>query len=142
MAGLRRKSRILALQALYEIDSSYHSVDNIIANIRKETGMKEDSLGFTRELISGVIENRDKIDEAIRKYAPLFPLEQIASVDRNILRIAIFEILFNNKTPVKVAVNEAVELAKGFGGDTSPKFVNGVLGSIISSKNPDSPATE
>lgn len=137
MAGLRRKSRILALQALYEIDSSSHTVDNIIVHIRKETGIEEEALGFTRELISGVINNRDKIDEAIRRFAPLFPIEQIAAVDRNILRIAIFEILFNNKTPVKVAVNEAVELAKGFGGDTSPKFVNGVLGSIISSKEPD-----
>ena len=134
MAGLRRKSRVLALQSLYEIDNSSHSVDSIISNIREETGMEEESLRFTRELITGVIENRDKIDVAIRKYAPLFPIEQIAAVDRNILRIAIFEILFNNKTPVKVAVNEAVELAKSFGGDTSPKFVNGVLGSIISSK--------
>jgi transcription antitermination protein NusB len=134
MAGLRRRSRILALQSLYEIDSSSHSVDTIIANVKKETGMTDEELVFTRELIAGVIENRDKIDGAIRKYAPLFPLEQIAAVDRNILRIAIFEILFNNKTPEKVAVNEAVELAKGFGGDASPKFVNGVLGSIISSK--------
>jgi N utilization substance protein B len=136
MAGLRRKSRILALQALYEIDNTSHDADVIIANAKKEAGLSDEALVFTRELVSGVTQNKEGIDNAIRRYAPLFPLEQIAAVDRNILRIAIFEILFNNKTPVKVAVNEAVELAKGFGGDTSPKFVNGVLGSIISSKEP------
>jgi transcription antitermination protein NusB len=134
MAGLRRQSRIIALQALYEIDSSSHNADTVISSAKKESGLSDEALSFTKELVSGVIENRESIDKAIHKYAPLFPIEQIAAVDRNILRIAIFEILFNNKTPVKVAVNEAVELAKGFGGDNSPKFINGVLGSVISGK--------
>jgi len=135
MSGLRRKSRIFALQALYEIDSSAHSTENVINHLAKETGLTEEATAFSRELVSGVIKHKNNIDAAIRKHAPLFPIKQIATVDRNILRIAIFEILFNNKIPVKVAVNEAVELAKAFGGDNSPKFVNGVLGSVIANNN-------
>jgi len=126
MSGLRRKSRIFALQALYEIDSSAHSTENVIDHLAKETGLTEEATAFSRELVSGVIKHKNNIDAAICKHAPLFPIKQIATVDRNILRIAIFEI---------VAVNEAVELAKAFGGDNSPKFVNGVLGSVIANNN-------
>ncbi len=85
---------------------------------------------FVRELVSGVIQNKEKIDLNIQNFAPAWPIEQIPVVDRNILRLAIFEILLDNKVPVKVAINEAVELAKTFGGDNSSRFVNGVLGSV------------
>ena len=87
------------------------------------------------KLVSGVVQHKEKIDLNIQKFAPAWPIEQISVVDRNILRLAIFEILLDNKVPVKVAINEAVELAKVFGGDNSPRFVNGVLGSISSLTN-------
>jgi N utilization substance protein B len=135
MSGLRRKSRMLALQALYEIDSSSHSTDSVLDHLLQETRLNIEVRGFAEELVRGVINNAEGIDTAMCKHAPLCAIKQIASVDRNIRRIAIFEILFNNKIPVKVAVNEAVELAKSFGGDNSPKFINGVLGSVISNMN-------
>ncbi len=131
MVGLRRKSRIFALQALYEIDVSGHEIENIFSHLASEHTPKSEVIAFSTYIVNGVVKNRQKIDAAIQEFAPLFPTKQIAIIDRNILRIAIFEILFDNKVPVKVAVNEAIELAKSFGGDTSPKFINGVLGSII-----------
>lgn len=134
MTGLRRKSRTVVLQALYEIDSAAHDPDNVLDRLIKDKELTEDAVKFAKELTSGVLNNKTSIDSAIKEFAPLFPIEQIASIDRNLLRIAIFEILFDNKVPVKVAVNEAIELAKSFGSDTSPKFVNGVLGSIITNR--------
>ena len=95
-----------------------------------EGDLSDENNTFVRELVGGVVRNRDEIDRSIEKFAPAWPVEQIAMVDRNILRLAIFEILFDNKVPVKVAVSEAVELAKSFGSENSSKFVNGVLGSI------------
>jgi N utilization substance protein B len=92
--------------------------------------LSEQNVAFVRELVAGVVRHRDKIDDNIQQFAPAWPLEQLAMIDRNILRLAIFEILFDNKVPVKVAVSEAVELAKTFGSESSPKFVNGVLGSV------------
>jgi N utilization substance protein B len=80
--------------------------------------------------VGGTIRHRDEIDRYVQKFAPAWPVEQIAMIDRNILRLAIFEILFDNEVPVKVAVSEAVELAKTFGSESSAKFVNGVLGSV------------
>ena len=85
---------------------------------------------YADELVKGVIGNKDLIDSSIRKYAPNWPVEQLSAVDRNILRLAIFEILIDNKVPLKAAINEAVELAKIFGSYNSSKFINGVLGSI------------
>jgi N utilization substance protein B len=77
-----------------------------------------------------VQDNREKIDDTIRQTAPAWPLDQVAAVDRNILRLAIYEILIDNRVPMRAAINEAVELAKEFGGENSPKFINGVLGSV------------
>ena len=130
MAGARRKARALALQALYEIDSAGHAVEEVLTRFLDEESLTEENANFARELVRGVIQNRRKIDENIQKFAPAWPIEQIPVVDRNILRLAIFEILLDNKVPVKVAINEAVELAKTFGSDNSAKFVNGVLGSV------------
>ena len=130
MKGERRRARALALQVLYEVDSVGHEVEGVATRLLEKQGLSGENASFTRELVSGVIRNKETIDLNIRNLAPAWPIEQIAVVDRNILRLAIFEILLDNKVPVKVAINEAVELAKKFGSDNSPKFVNGVLGSV------------
>jgi len=130
MAGARRKARVLALQALYEIDSAGHKMKGVVTQLMADGRLSEENSTFVRELVSGVIQNKEKIDLNIQNFAPAWPIEQIPVVDRNILRLAIFEILHDNKVPVKVAINEAVELAKAFGSDNSSRFVNGVLGSV------------
>jgi N utilization substance protein B len=128
--GIRRKARIVALQVLFEVDLAGHDADEALAWRVDEAALPREGEDFARELIRGVLTNRDKIDSIIQAWAPAWPVPQIAIIDRNILRLALFEILLNNKVPVKAAINEAVELAKTFGGDNSPKFVNGVLGSV------------
>ena len=130
MVGARRRARILAFQALYEIDTVGHKAEGVVTRLLAEARLSEENAAFTRELVSGVVQNKEKIDRNIRSFAPAWPIEQIPAVDKNILRLAIFEILLDNKVPVKVAINEAVELAKTFGSESSPKFVNGVLGSV------------
>ena len=130
MTGTRHKARTIALQALYEVDSAARSPGTVAERLLSETNLSEENKEFVRFLVSGTIKNKEEIDGNIRKFATAWPVDQIAIVDRNILRLAIFEILFDNKVPVKVAVNEAVELAKTFGSDSSSKFVNGVLGAV------------
>jgi N utilization substance protein B len=130
MVGKRRKVRMLAVQALYEADSAGHEAEKVLDRSLSEEELSEDNVNFARDLVKGVVQNKEKIDEHIRRFAPAWPVAQIPVIDRNILRLAIFEILLDNKVPVKVAINEAVELAKLFGSDSSPKFVNGVLGSV------------
>jgi N utilization substance protein B len=102
----------------------------VLPPLLKGQGFSPEAEAFTAELVAEALRHRQDSDEKIRKYAPQWPLEQIPVIDRNILRLAIFEILHDNRVPVKVAINEAVELAKRFGGDNSAKFVNGVLRSI------------
>jgi N utilization substance protein B len=128
--GTRRKARVKALQALFEIDSVGHDVVEVLGRQAEEDPLEEESAIFMKELVEGVLSNKGEIDSVIEIYAPAWPVAQMALIDRNILRLAIFEILFNNKVPVKVAINEAVELAKMFGGDNTPKFINGVLGTV------------
>lgn len=130
MAGKRRKARVLALQALFELDTVGHSPEQTLARLAEERPVLDETLKFAAELTEGVLQNRQSIDEMIRYTAPAWPLDQIAATDRNILRLAIYEVVIDNKVPMRAAINEAVELAKEFGGETSPKFVNGVLGSI------------
>ena len=130
MVWLRRKARGLALQALYEIDSAGHSAAEVLKRLLGEEKLSEENAAFVHELVNGVIDNKENLDQHIRSFAPAWPLEQIPPIDRNILRLAIFEVLIDNKVPLKVAINEAVELAKTFGAEASPKFVNGVLGSV------------
>ena len=132
MAGARRRARAVALQALYEVDCAGHEAEEAVSHLLSYAGLSEENAAFARELVNGVIQHKEEIDRNIQSFAPAWPIEQIQAVDRNILRLAIFEILLDNKVPVKVAINEAVELAKTFGGDNSPKFVNGVLGSVSS----------
>ncbi len=130
MIGIRRKARTTALQALYELDCSSHQPSEVVARLLQEKTLPVEAGDFVKSLVNGVLDNKNNIDDVIRRFAPAFPVEQIAPIDRNILRLAIFEVLFDNRVPVKAAINEAVELAKGFGGDTSQKFINGVLGSV------------
>jgi N utilization substance protein B len=130
MTGTRRKARAIALQVLYEVDCARRKSEAVVERLLPEGGLSEENNAFVRELVSGVVQNKDEIDSSIRKFAPAWPIEQVAIVDRNILRLAIFEILFDNKVPVKVAISEAVELAKMFGSESSAKFINGVLGSV------------
>lgn len=120
----------MALQALFELDTVGHSPETAVNRLVEGTETAGETEKFALELVRGVIENREYIDETIRRTAPAWPLDQIAAVDRNILRLAIYEILIDNRVPMRAAINEAVELAKEFGGETSPKFINGVLGSV------------
>ncbi len=130
MTGTRHKARTIALQALYEVDSAARRPEVVVERLLSEADLSEENSAFVRELVDGAVLKKDDIDRNIKKFAPAWPVEQIAMVDRNILRLAIFEILFDNKVPVKVAISEAVELAKTFGSENSAKFVNGVLGSV------------
>ena len=125
----RRKGRALALQVLFEVDCAGHDCAPALERALERSALPGDTVAFTRELVSTVVENRERIDSLIARYAPAWPLDQIAIVDRNILRLGIAEIIFD-LVPVKVAINEAVELAKTYGGESSSKFVNGVLGSL------------
>ena len=134
MAGIRRKARIAALQTLYELDCTRHKVEDTSARLRARETLIQEALSFSEELVRGVVQHKSELDALIRRSAPAFPLEQMSIVDRNILRLAIFEILFGDKTPLKVAINEAIELAKDFGSDSSPRLINGVLGSITTER--------
>ena len=130
MPNTRHKARSIALQALYEIDSAARSPQAVIKRLLETTDLSEENREFTRSLVDGVVKHLDELDAGIRKFAPAWPIDQLAMIDRNILRLAIFEILFDNKVPVKVAASEAVALAKAFGSENSARFVNGVLGSV------------
>jgi len=130
MASIRRKARIAVLQTLYELDCTKHKVEETSARLKAGETLAQEALSFSEELVKGVLQHKSEIDALIKKFAPAFPPEQMSIIDRNILRLAIFEILFSDKTPLKVAINEAIELAKEFGSDSSPRLINGVLGSI------------
>ena len=127
---VRRRARILALQALYEIDTTQHPVGTVLDQRLTEDPLPEEGEAFARELLTGVIQHQVALDELIQRYAPEWPVEQMAVIDRNVLRIAIYEFFISKLTPTKVAINEAVELAKLFGSDSAPRFVNGVLGAL------------
>jgi len=134
MAGTRRKARIAALQALYELDCTKHKVEETSARLRAGETLTQEALSFSEELVKGVLQHKPELDALIEKLAPAFPVEQMPIIDRNILRLAIFEILFSKGTPLKVAINEAIELAKDFGSDSSPRLINGILGSITTER--------
>lgn len=131
----RHLSRSIAMQSLYEWDFSHKVVDlqkTVERNIKEfGPGLKDET--FIWQLVTGVVDHMKEIDEVISKTAPQWPLDQISIIDRNVLRIGIFELLYEDKTavPQKVAINEAIELAKSFGGESSGKFVNGVLGTVF-----------
>ncbi len=129
----RHLSRTIALQSLYQwdfLEKPEGKLPEIIAFNRVEFAPKFDDEGFVEELVNGVIDNQGDIDAIITDFAPNWPLESITIVDRNVLRLGVYELKFAEKIPAKVAINEAIELAKGFGGQASGRFVNGVLGAI------------
>ena len=120
----------MALQALYEADTSKHEPLTSLGRLASDEELTEAQTSFARELVEGVIAKREQLDEIIYRAAPQWPVAQLSAIDRNILRLAIREILMNNGAPIRAAINEAVELAKIYGSDNSAKFVNGVLGSV------------
>ncbi len=127
----RTRARSLALQVLYETDLSTHLPGDVLKTRLEETTLPPDLAEFARGIIFGVMPLREQLDRVIAKYAPEWPLDQIAAIDRNILRMACWEFAISRDTPVKVAINEAVELAKMFGSDSTARFVNGVLGTLV-----------
>ncbi len=129
---LRRRARAVVLQTLYELDFTDHDPKSAVEARFEERSLPETVQTFARSLVLGVQAYRTYLDSVVGELAPEWPIEQIAAVDRNVLRIAIYELLFELDIPPKVAINEAVELAKMFGGESSPRFVNGVLGSLVS----------
>jgi N utilization substance protein B len=126
----RHQARSLALQALYEIDATDHSVADVLRERLSGDELVTQTRTLATTLVHGVLEHCSQLDGLIRHYAPEWPLDQIATIDRNILRIAIYELGASNLTPIKVAINEAIELAKTFGTESTPRFVNGVLGTL------------
>ncbi len=127
----RRKSRSLALQVLFAADLRGGPDDTSLDWLVAEESPPARSVAFARVLLQGIQGNRDALDQVIQRYAPAWPVHQLSPVDRNILRIALFELLCHTQTPKKTAINEAVELAKGFGSESSARLINGVLGSVL-----------
>ena len=132
----RHLSRSIAMQSLYEWDFNGKKPDDLEKIVEKNIkefgpGLKDES--FIWQIIQGVVANFSSLNKIIEKAAPEWPIEQITIVDRNILRIGLYELLYGNKeeVPPKVAINEAIELVKTFGGESSGKFINGVLGTVF-----------
>ncbi|HJR81842.1 MAG TPA: transcription antitermination factor NusB [Anaerolineales bacterium] len=126
----RTRARSLALQVLYEVDIANHPPADIYRLRLEENPLPDDVADFARKIIFGVLPLTGTLDQIIAIYAPEWPLDQIAAIDRNILRMALWEFAVYHDTPLKVAINEAVELAKQFGSDSAPRFINGVLGAL------------
>ena len=126
----RTRARALALQVLYEVDIANHVPGEVFTARLEETPLTDELAEFARQIIFGILPIAHELDQLIAKYAPEWPMDQIAAIDRNILRMALWEFAVSHETPIKVAINEAVELAKQYGSDSAPRFVNGVLGSL------------
>jgi N utilization substance protein B len=137
ISGRRHEARITALQALFEIDTATHSVDEVLERYLGNAQMPPGTRRFIESLVRGVMAERERLDAIIAKNAPAWPVPQLPAVDRTILRMALWELLIERDVPVKAAINEAVELAKRFGGDNSGRFVNGVLGTVVAEQRPD-----
>jgi N utilization substance protein B len=131
----RTRARAVALQALYEIDMADHPPKLVVHDRLAENELQTNMAEFVEQIVAGVWPIRDELDQFIAEHAPEWPLDQVATIDRNILRIALWEFAVSENIPIKVAINEAVELAKVFGSDSSPRFINGVLGSLAPRQN-------
>lgn len=131
----RTRARSIALQVLYEVDIAHHSPADIYKLRLEDTPLSEELSEFARQIIFGVLPLTGTLDQIIARYAPEWPLDQIAAIDRNILRMALWEFAVYHETPIKVAINEAVELAKQYGSDSAPRFINGVLGALADHQN-------
>jgi N utilization substance protein B len=126
----RTKARSIALQVLYEIDMTGHEPGQALMERLADEPLDDVLSEFSRQIVFGVMPLIQKLDDFIAQHAPEWPLDQVAAIDRNILRIALWEFAVSGCTPIKVAINEAIELAKYYGSDSTPRFVNGVLGSL------------
>ncbi len=126
----RTKARSIALQVLYECDLTKHPPAPAIEERLEDENLDSGLVDFIQQIVYGILPITDRLDDFISQHAPEWPLDQVAVIDRNILRIALWEFAVEGCTPVKVAINEAIELAKLFGADSTPRFVNGVLGSL------------
>jgi N utilization substance protein B len=151
----RRKARILAFQVLYEVDLAHHQPGAVLGRLADAELTRIDDpddfeyvhgplapevSSYARELIGGILRHREELDREIQQRAPAWPLRQMSSVDRTILRLGLYECRFQHGiVPVKVAINEAIELAKLFGSESLPRFVNGVLGSAVASESRTTP---
>jgi N utilization substance protein B len=131
----RTRARAVALQALYEIDIAGHPPLLVISDRLSDNDLDEKMEEFFSQITLGVWPIVNELDAFIAEHAQEWPLDQVATIDRNILRIALWEFAVSENIPIKVAINEAVELAKAFGSDSSPRFINGVLGSLASRQN-------
>ena len=148
MASNRHLGRIIALQTLYECefrdnsgDSQLDASEVLARNLKRYESTVEDS-DFVRGLVQGVQEKTKELDTLLQPIAPDWPLEQIARIDRAVLRMGTYELLHSDGVPAKVVINEAVELAKSFGGENSSKFINGVLGTVLRNKEDESHGKE
>lgn len=132
----RTRARSLALQVLYEVDMTGHLPGTVLEqrledmHAEGQAELSSELVEFSRQIIAGVIPIAQRLDDVIAAFAPEWPFDQIAAIDRNILRIATWEFAITEQTPVKVSINEAVELAKLYGSESAPRFINGVLGSL------------
>lgn len=127
----RRRSRILAFQVLFEAEQHDRDTIEVLNRQLEESDLDSTARDFARQLVEGVVEHRTEADQVIERHATAFPLAEMAPVDRNVLRLAIYEVLFDNRrAPLRVAINEAVDIAKGYGSESSGRFVNGVLGAV------------
>lgn len=131
----RTRARGIALQALYELDITNHPVGTVLQERATDSGLDDELINFFRSIVLGVLPIRAELDRFIADHAPDWPLDQVAIIDRNILRMALWEFALAEDIPLKVAINEAVELAKTYGSDSAPRFVNGVLGALASRQN-------
>ena len=129
--GAQRRGRILALQVLYESDLTEHSWRHALAHQACVMRFSKQALPYAERWVDGLLAHQAEMDTLISRFAPAWPVEQLAVVDRNVLRLALYELRYERDTPAKVVINEAVELAKTYGSETSPRFVNGVLGAAL-----------
>ena len=135
----RRRARSKALQALYEIDSVGHPAEEVIARYGED--LSPEAREFMNTIVHGTRESEEEVDSMLEEAAPEWPISELAVIDRNILRLSLWELLIWGETPVKVAINEAVVLAKRYGSDSAPRFVNGVLGTLAGRRNSRKPST-
>jgi transcription antitermination protein NusB len=128
--GKRHQARELALKVLFQLEGSDDDPEEVLRYHALEGASSEEGTNFARQLVEGVIANRDKLDVILSETSEHWRLDQMAKVDRIILRIAVYEIAIDRKVPTKAAINESIELAKTFSGEEAGRFVNGVLGRV------------
>jgi N utilization substance protein B len=138
----RRRARSVALQVLYELDSTRHPAGTVLTQRLADAKLKPAGEAFARTLVTGVLKRLDQLDALIQQHAPEWPIDQLAIIDRNVMRIAIYEFGLAQITPTRVAINEAIELAKQYGSDSAPRFVNGVLGAVAGMPNASDPESK